>query len=165
MSIRTWRCAAVVQQKCSLSWVDSDDWAGRHSSSTFTEIKKNIEIGFDVLEIFMDFWKLHSRDCVVKHTTKPQMQRCLGWWGVKTPSVFTFTWLFPFNVTLNSEWQILQYSDKHVKKIPPTHLNRKKLFRNAPYLPRVLTYAHEQTGNVPSKLIAAIKTQTNTKPC
>lgn len=68
-----------------------------------------------------------SRECVVKHTTKTQMQRrCLGWWGVNTPSVFTFTWLIPFSVTLDSEWQILQYSDKRVKLNPSHTLKQKK---------------------------------------
>lgn len=89
-------------------------------------------------------------------------QKCWRQHGLcKSTLLQVITWLFPFFVTFSCFWQILQYTDKHIQN--PAHtFTQRKLFRSAPFHPHMLTHTHEQTGNVPSKLIAPIKTRRHT---
>lgn len=63
----------------------------------------------------------------------------------------------PPPLTLSSATDKFSNIQINTYKNPAHTVKQKKLFWSAPFHPHMLTYAHEQTGNVPSKLIAAIK--------
>lgn len=108
----------------------------------------NVKNLFDLLT-----WSVHSFSRVIADRKLSNLQGERSY--TRTPSSFLLHHRSP---------HILQRTGKkkkHTPKSPAYTFKRKKLFRNTPFHPHVLTGAHEQTANVPSKLMAAIKTQAN----